>query len=333
MTSQLDYQVALGKETVFKTPVTPDRAFLAGADHSWSITRTDAEALRPGTQVQRVNRTAVTKYEGSATVAIEAETKGLGFLLEAILGTVTSTAITDGFQQVHTLKTSDWLNSYTLQVALPTLGGGAVQPYTYAGAVASKWSLSAAAGQLVKSSHEFVTSALSTATAAIAPSYPAASDLFSFVGGTIGYAGTLTPPTTTVLASLSGAPAANVRDVSLSVDRGLDSNGWNLGGNGTRTRPPSTGKATIECSITAEYTDNTLAQAYLQQTTLPVVLTFLAPDGVSTLQVVLPACKANGELPKSNGGDAITQSVPLTVYQGVGVEPIYVVYRTTDTAP
>lgn len=334
MATQLDWQVAIGKESAFKTAVTPDRAFLCPADHAWNITRTDAEVLRPGTQVQRSDRAAVTKYEGMASLALEAETKGFGYLLAALFGTVTNTAISGGFQQVHTLKNTDYLDSYTMQFAVPPLGPGSVQPVTYAGCVANKLTIDAQPGAIVKTSLDWLTSAISTATAAVAPSYPATSGLFTFVHGSVGYAGTLTAPTTTALGSLSGAAAANVRGVQVTVDRGLDSNGWNLGGGGQRTRPPALGKASIGISMTVEYTDNTLRAAYLAQSRLPVVLTFAHDDGVSVLQLVLPDVRLNGELPKSNGGDVITVPVAGTGYADPGgLQPIYAVYRTTDTTP
>ena len=90
--------------------------------------------------------------------------------------------------------------------------------------------------------------------------------------------------------------------------------------------------------MTAEYTDNTLRDAYLSQSAMSLVLTFEHNVAVSgtlkpTLQIVLPAIRLKGEVPASDGGNAIKQSIDFEAFDdGVSAQPIYVVYRTLDTA-
>ena len=129
-----------------------------------------------------------------------------------------------------------------------------------------------------------------------------------------------------------GASAVNVVDFSVNVKRNLDQKGFNLGGAGLRRRAPVLGRPEITGKITVEYTDNTLRDAYLSQGSVPCVLTFT--NGSAVLQVVLPAIRFSGELPTSNGGDVVTQSIPFKAFDnGTASQPIWIVYRSADTAP
>ncbi|MEB3090055.1 hypothetical protein, partial [Parvimonas sp. M20] len=72
------------------------------------------------------------------------------------------------------------------------------------------------------------------------PSYAAASELFTFVGAGLVVGGVITVPTSTALAT-GGTTVADIRDFSISVDQKLDSNGYNMGGAGKRSRHPAVG--------------------------------------------------------------------------------------------
>src|SRR5690606_30423232 len=106
--------------------------------------------FRPGKRVQRLNRSVLKHVEVSGDQTLEPTSKGFGFILEAALGVVANTLITDTspavYQQVHTLRKSDPIPSYTIQEVLPTIGGGAGQPHTFTGCVLDSIELSAKEG-------------------------------------------------------------------------------------------------------------------------------------------------------------------------------------------
>lgn len=345
-TTQLDYSVGIGKEETYGTAVTPTRFFESEAEMKYDVQKSQSKMFRPGKRVNRLNRNVLSKIEVSGDQTIEPSTKGLGFLLEAALGVVTNNAIADTspevYQQVHTLTKADHLDSYTIQEVLPLLGAGAGQPHTFTGCMANSIDISGKTGDPLELKVSWLGRDMVTDIAAAATSYPADDDLFTFVHGSIGYDGTLTAPTTTALASLSGDPASNISDFSVSVANNLDTEGYNAGGSGKRSRPNVLGKAGVTGKVTAEYTDNELRDAYINQTPLPLVLTFehervlsAAPsDTVAVLQIVIPAILLKGEVPTSNGGSPITQSIDFEVFDnGAAAEPIWIVYRTLDTTP
>lgn len=344
MTTQLDYSVGIGEETTYGEPVTPTRFFESDASMKYDVGKVQSKKHRPGKRAPRLNRNVLAHIEVSGDQNLEATTKGFGFILKAVLGNVTNTLIADTspavYQQVHTLKKTDPVKSYTIQEVLPTLGGGSGQPHTFSGCVANSIELSAKEGAIVEAKVAWLGRDMDTSTVAAAASYPVDDDLFTFVHGSIGYAGTLTAPTTTALGVLSSAAASNVTEFSVTVENNLDTGGYNMGASGKRSRPNVLGAASIKGKITAEYTDNTLRDAYINQTPLPLVLTFLhervlsaTPSNVvAVLQVVIPAVLLKGEIPTSNDGSPITQSIDWEGFDnGSAAEPIWVVYRTLDT--
>lgn len=344
MTTQIDYSVGIVKETTYGTAATVTRFFESDASMKHDITKTQSKRFRPTKRVNRLNRNVLSKIEVSGDMSIEAPTRGLGLLLEAALGVVTNTQVPSTSpavrQQVHTLTKTDPVNSYTIQEVLPTIGGGAGNPHTFVGCVAKSLEFTAKEGGILELKIAWAGRDMKTDVGAAAASYPSDDDLFTFVHGTIGYEGTLTAPTTTDLASLSGDASDNVTDFSLTIDNNLDSGGYAFGGSGRRSRKQVIGGASITGKLTAEYTDNTLRDAYLNQTPLPIVLTFVHDRVLSSvpsntyavLQIVLPSNLLKGEVPTSNDGAPITQSIDFEAFDnGAAAEPIWIVYRTLDT--
>lgn len=346
MTTQLDYSVGLAKESVsYGVAATVTRFFESDASMKYDVQKEHSKAFRPSKRVKRLNRNVLKHIEVSGDMNLDATTKGLGFLLEAVLGVVTNTVIPSTtppvYQQVHTIKKTDPVLSYTIQEALPTIGGGAGQPHTFTGCVANSLEISAKEGSPLEIKIAWLGRDMATDVTAAAASYPTDDDLLTFVNGSIGLAGTLTAPTATALAALSGAASSHVSDFSVSVENNLDTSGYNLGAAGKRSRPNLLGEAGITGKITAEYTDNILRDAYIAQTPLPLVLTFAhsrvlsaTPTAtVAVLQIVIPSILLKGEIPTSNDGSPITQSIPFEAFDnGTAAEPIWVVYRTLDTA-
>jgi hypothetical protein len=341
MSIQLDASIGLGKETTWGSAVVTDR-FFEFVDESieWKPTFLQGAGLRVGSRVQRSSRRKLGKQEAGGDINIEAVTKGIGRILEAVFGNSTSTQIAAGpaYQQVHTPLTSGLLPSYTIQKGSPPIGGGAPSALTFSGAVCSAIELSAATGDIVKLKSTWSAKDVSTVPAYAAPSYPISPELFTFVDGAITVGGTITLPTSTTLAT-GGTQVANITDFSLTYDNKIDDGGFTFGAGGKKSRKPVVGLAEVKGKMTAEYSDNTLRDAYMQQLPLAIVLTFQAQVAITgstypTLQIVIPLAKLDGDLPKSNGGKPIMQSIDFEVLdpEQAGTAPIYIVFVTSDTA-
>ncbi len=340
MTVQSDAQLGFKKESVYGTAVTPD-TFLEfiDADFDWQPTFAQGRGFRAGQRLPYANRRQLVKEEVSGTLQVEAHTKGLGKLFEAAMGgTGTSTLISgSAYQQLFVPTTTDFLSSYTFQLGVPPLGGAAAIPTTFAGMVCDGWELTASNGEIPLLKFDFFGRSLDTATALAVASYIADDALLSFVGGSLVIGGSVTPPTTNALAS-GGTATSNVRDISVKWSNGLDTNGFNIGSAGKRSRKQALGARGITGEFTAEWDSTTYRDAYLAQTDLALVLTFAHSAAISgsnypTLQITIPDIRLEGELVKPANDEVHTQSIGFTGLDGrVAAHPVYVAIVTAETA-
>lgn len=337
MPTQFDAQLGFAKETTFKTPVTVTAfpEFLE-EDFSWTPTYSESASMRLGKRVARADRRAITKEEVAGSFTQELLTKGHGKLFEAALGVGTSTNISGAaYQQVFTPAVDDFLPSYTVQKGIP-LVGGASQPMTFAGCVCSGFELTLEGGGLATIKWNWLGASLSTGTALATASYLTGANILTFVHASLRIGGSVTPPTATALAS-GGTASVDVRDFNLTYDNGLDENGWFIG-SATRGRKPALGTRSITGSITAEYDSNVLRDAFIAQTDMALVLRFqhqtaIAGSNYPTIEITIPNIRLDGEIPKSAGGDVVTQAIDfIGLDGGVATHPIYVAIVTAETA-
>ncbi|WP_295787502.1 phage tail tube protein [uncultured Microbacterium sp.] len=339
MTIQADCSIGFKKETTYGTSVVPDR-FLEFTSETIDFDRTyyQGNGMRPGSRLARSARRSLTKDGGKGDIELEVPTRGLGTFLEALLGVGASTMVSAGlYQQLFTLIKDDFLPSMTLQKGIPRLGANTVDAYTALGAVCSSFDFTLANADVLKVKSSWTAREVRTDVAYATPSYASAAELFTFVGAGLVIGGAVTVPTTTALAT-GGTTVANIRDFSISVDQKLDANGYNIGGGGKRTRRPAVGIAEVKGKVTAEYDAITFRDALASQAPLALVANFQAATDITsgnkpTLQITVPDIRFEGELPKSNGGDVITQSIDFTGFDGlVAPHALYVAVRTADTA-
>ncbi|MAP64044.1 MAG: hypothetical protein CMH34_09950 [Microbacterium sp.] len=338
MTTQLDCSIGAKKETAYGTPVVVDR-FLEFTEESLDFERTfvQGEGLRPGSRVARSGRRVLTRDGAVGDIGLEVPTRGLGFMFEAMLGVGASAEVeTDLYQQLFTLTKTDYQPSLTIQKGIPRLGADTIDAYTVHGAVCSAFEISMGSSEILTLSSSWTGREIVTDVEYATPSYPA-TELFSFVHADLVVGGSVTVPTSTALAS-GGTAVANVRDFSISVDQGHDGEGYNIGGAGKRSRRPAVGLASVSGSLTAEYDSTTFRDAVENQTSMALVATFEGPTDITSgnppvLQVVIPDIRFEGELPKANGGDVITQSLEFTGFDGlVAAHALYIAVRTADSA-
>lgn len=339
MTIQADASIGLKQETTYGTGVTVDR-FLEFTSESLDYDRDyyQGVGLRPGSRTARSSRRVLSRDGGKGDIELEVPSRGLGTFLQAIFGTATSTQVAAGlYQQLFTPIHSDYLPSMTIQKGVPRLGADTVDAYTFLGAECESAELSVSGSDVLKLKSTWRARQVDTSIAYAVPTYPASLELFSFVGAQIVTGGTV--PTATAL-STGGTDLANVRDFSATFDNKLDDNKGNLGGGGRRTRQSAVQQADIKGKLTAEYDSTAFRDALRDNTAVALVATFTASAAADitagnkpVLQIMLPDIRFNGELPKTNGGDVITQSLDFTAYENlVAAEAIYVAVQTADTA-
>jgi len=340
MPTQLDAQIGYKKESVFGTGVVVDAfAEFVEEDLTWIPTFVQGAGMRVGQRLDFADRRVEGKREVGGSFTVEGQTRGLGKLFEAAFGGAGTSTLVAGsaYQQLFTPTANDFLESYTIQKGVPPLGAGATSPHTFTGMVCSGFELTAPNAGIPTIKFNWMGRNITTATALATASYPASVEELSFIHGAITIGGTVTVPTTTALAS-GGTATVNVRDASLTWDNGLDSDGFNLGSAGVRSRKPALGKRSLTGSLTVEYDSNTLRDAYLNQTNLAVVLTFTTTTLISgssfpALQITIPVVRLEGDIPQVAGGGVVTQTISFTALDGrVAAHPVYVAIVTAETA-
>ena len=331
-----DASIGYKAESVYGTPVVVDR-FVEFVDESfeWDPKRVQGQGIRVGSKVARSAMRVTTQTSAKGDLTVEMTSKGLGTLLAAAVGAGVSTNVSGStYQQLFTLATGTHPTSLTVQKAMPRLDG-TLDPYTFNGGVVDSFEIDCPQGDIATLKSSFVFREVLTATAYATPSYVASPSLFHFAQGAITVGGTVTAPTTTALAS-GGTAVANVRDFNLKVDHKLAADRFNYGGAGKMAHP-TYGLRDASGSMTIEYDSQTIGDAYLADTELAVTLTFTSTEslssGVAQFQIVLPAIKLNGDLPKANGTELITQKVDFDILDNLtATQPLWLVLRTADVA-
>lgn len=347
MTTEQDYQIMAALESTYGVKATPTRT-LEFVDETldWEPTFVQGAGLKLGKTMDKSGRRALGKSAVGGDITIEALTKGNGWLYQAALGAGSSALIGgagSAYQQLFTLGASDYLPSYTIQKGIPPLGGASLVPKTFLGMQCTGFELSAGNAGIPTIKFGWMGKDVDTASSLATAAYPTGVKELSFVNASLAVGGTLVLPTSTALATVSGSPlgTVNVRDVDFTWDNGLDTDGYNFGGGGKRSRPAAMGKRTGTGTMTAEFTDNMFEAAYLAQTDLSLVLTYAlssATDLISgssypALQLTIPELRLEGELAKSAGGGVVTQSIGFTALDGESAaSPIYVAIVTAETA-
>lgn len=339
MTIQLDSQIGYKKETTFGTGVTVD-VFpeFTEEDFDWVPTFGQGSGLRVGRRMNRSDRRNLLKEEVTGSFTVEATTRGLGKLIEAAFGgTGTSTNITGtAYQQLFTPTSTDLLSSYTIQKGIPQLGGGAALPHTFLGMVCSGFEFSLSNGAYPTLKTNWVGKAVETSTGLATASY-ATTELFDFPDASLTIGGSVTVPTTTALAT-GGTAATNVREFNFTYDNALDSDGFNIGSAGQRSRKPHLGLRTVTGNFVAEFTSDTIRDLFLDQTDTAITFrlqtgTAITGSNYPTLEFTFPVVRLEGELPKAVQAPVVTLSCDFTVLDGgVAAHPVYAAIVTAETA-
>jgi hypothetical protein len=340
--TMLDHQVGLKQESTWNTPVVVDRFYewLAGNGLDWDPKVVQGAGLRVGSQVARAARRVALVGQGNGKIGVELASKGLGTLLQGCWGTGASTLVSGStYQQLFSAAvTGTYLPSYTVQEGI-VKPGGTVDAYTFAGCSVTDFDVEMPTSGIGTLTVGLDARSLATGTALATASYPSSPTLYGSAlptSGALSVGGTLTVPTTTALASVSGGTNVQVKSWKLSVNNGLDTGRDVLGGR----NQPVVGMREIKLSTVVEYdatTGTTLRDALIGQTSTPILITATTPEtlapATATLQLALPAAYIDkGAIPQPSDGKVITTSIEWSVLDPLTAAAAFMVLRTADTA-
>lgn len=344
MSTALDSTLGIAQESTYGAAVTVARFWEGAETFDKKLGDAKGRGLRPNSRGTRLNRHVIQKTDVAGDTDFDIVTRGLGILFGAFFGSVSNTAVPGAtpavYQQVHTPSTTDPLASFTIQKGVPPVGGGTVVPITMTGCMADQLDIDVKNTGILTAKIGWIGQDAVRSIGYAAPSYPADLGPYDNVHVSLQLGGTLTAPTTTALASSTQAAATNLADFSASMKNNLDSEGFNLGSAGKRSRKNMVQKFEATGKITAEFTDTTLLDAYWNQTSLPLIMTATHDQEIDTathlhsaLQLVFPAVRLKGETPKIGDGSPVKQSIDWESFEDGTNRPAYLVYRTLDTLP
>jgi len=339
MPTAADHFVAIAKESTFGTAVTPTRAypFMDGTESDFDKRPRTGMGITGGfgRRTQLGTRTYVTAGQGTIKIKAEVESRAMGVLLDLALGVSSTAVITGGTQQVfHAGITGMLLPSATIQVA-KVRNDGTYLVETYRGCTASKVTIEQPEDDILFVEVEFDALAMTTATAAITPSYAATTTLIDATYATVSYGGAVTVPTTTALGSVATASTV-FRSFKIELDQKISTDGWLLNASSIRTQPKA-GTPEFKFSGDVELTDSVFTDDFLAGTKKGFACTWTTPEvlgpGFAQVQVLLPQIMLTKGIAQVKPGETPTMfGIEAEIRNDGTNRDLYVVTRTADTA-
>jgi len=320
--SGIGSQLGIATESTFNTPVTVTRFYEFTSENlNYNKKVAVGMGLRAGGQLPRSQRRVVTTSDSTGDINLDLPTRGLGLLLSHAMGSTPSATTTTTGVYSYTFTLGDvYGRSFTAQVGVPQYGG-TVTPKTIGGAKIQNFELGVAAGGIATGKFTVDAASLTTGVSLATASYSTISNLFHFAQGAL---------------TVNGTSVANVKDFTVTVANTLKGDRYNLGSAGTKAEQVINGFRKISGKLTAEFSDTTLLNAFLADSTTALVLTFtgatIANGAKETLSITIPAAKFNADTPNVPGPGVVDLSMTFEGYDDGTNQPLTIVYQTADSS-
>lgn len=321
--SGLGAQLGISAESTYGTFVAPTK-FIEFTKESLVLKKTTAQSagIAAGRLLALSSRRVLTRKEVSGSVDLEVTNKGMGLLLQALMGTTVTPvqqAATAAYLQTHTLADTAG-KSLTIQKGVP-LTTGTVTDKTFLGCKVTSGEFSCEVGGMLTASFEFDGKDCDEAQTLATASYPAMSP-FHF--------GQMAVKTGSF-----GAETARdgVRKVSVKVERPQAVERFYAGQAGLKKEPISNDQVKITGSLETDYIDTVLDDLHTSDGATSLVWEFTGPLIASTyfetFRITLPAVRIDEGPPVVDGFDVIKPTFNFVgLYDGTNQPKIE--YMATD---
>ena len=322
MSSGLFAQIGLAPEVTYGTYVAPTR-FLPfdSEDLKLSIERDEMTgSLGELTTTLRSDRWLAGKRNVSGSINLKVMTRGFGMLFQHMLGTAVITTpggATTTREHTHTLG-SLFARMLTVQVGRPSVDG-VVRPFSYLGCKVESWELSNSISGFLELGLTINGRDETTAQALAAASYPAGSVPLHWAGGAITIGGVAFP----------------LREITISGSTGDEGDRYTIGP-ALKTQPVQESQVEITGSAVADFLDLTAYNRFITGAPAAIEATWTGPlietTHFNTVRVTMPVCRFDGETPVVEGPQRLTQNLNFKALNDGVLQPITILYTTTDTA-
>lgn len=328
MSTAAKFQASAVDEVTFGTPVTTTRFFESpGPTVIPQFGRIESQGLRSGTRMLRKDRFVPYRLGAQGDIPQEVKTKGFGFWLKHMLGSVvTSGPNADGRFQ-HRGALGDLTGkSFTYQDNRPFHPADTNQPFTFFGGKVTKWKLENSVEGLLIATLSCDFADFDDVTALAAVSYPTGDELFSFVGATVTIGGVQFDATNVAIDADSGLKIDRRYLRNSAIKKEQSEQQWRAG----------------TWALSGDFSDmNQLARvksATAAGAVATIVATWQGPTliaGSSFPQVVvtLNAARFDEGYPAVNGPNPLSQQLKGKWLDDTAGVPITFDYQTLDATP
>lgn len=321
--SGLGAQIGIAPEVTYGTFLAPTK-FIEFTKESLQLKKTTAQSagIAAGRLLPLSSRRVVTQRQASGSLEMEVTNKGMGVLLQTLMGT-TVTPVQQGagpaYLQTHTLADTAG-KSLVIQKGVP-LTTGVVTDKTFIGCKITSAEFSCGVGEMLTASFEIDAKDCDEAQTLATASYPAMSPFnFSQMAVKTGVFGT-------------EVARDGVRKASIKIERPQAVDRFYAGQAGLKKEPISNDQVKITGSIEMDYVDTTLDDLHTSDAATSLVLEFtgalIAATYYETFRITLPAVRFDDAPPTVEGFDVIKPTLTFTgLYDGTNQPKIE--YISTD---
>lgn len=323
--SGLGAQIGIAAESTYGTFVAPTK-FPEFTKESLVLKKTTAQSsgIAANRLLALASRRVVTRREVSGSIDLEIANKGMGLLIQALMGTSVTPvqqAVTTAYLQTHTLADTAG-KSLSIQKGVP-LTTGTVTDKSLVGCKVTSGEFSCGVGEMLTGSFEFDGKDCDEAQTLAVASYANASPFhFGQMALKTGAFG-------------SEAALDGIRKVSCKIERPQDTERFYAGQAGLKKEPISNDLVKITGSLESDYVATTLDDLHTSDGSTSLVWEFIGPIIASTyaetFRITLPAVKLDEGPPVVDGYGVVKPTFNFTgLYDGTNQPKIELI--STDTA-
>jgi hypothetical protein len=327
MTTMLT-QLGFVDEVAYGTPLTPTRFFEYTSESvKLQMGRIQSAGLRAGTRTPRADRFQPQRNGAAGGLVFDVPTKGFGYLLKHMLGTVSTGVVVDS-NFTHTGTEGSLTGDFfTAQLNRPLNPSGTAQPFTYHGGKIVDWELACDVDGVLMTSLGCDFEDEDTSTALATAVYPASYNVFTWAQGAVTFGGTSVELKSFKVAGKNG----------LNVDRRYIRNSTLKKEPVESVMREYTWSAQMDFSDLVQY--NRYRDALAANTLMQIIATFQGPvaHGGTTLPslvVTMPAARVDAADVNISGPEELMIDVSgIGMTPAAGGSPVTIAYTTTDATP
>ncbi|MDG9717400.1 phage tail tube protein [Streptomyces sp. DH24] len=321
--SGLGAQLGIAAETTYGTFVAPSR-FIEFTKESLALKKTTAQSagIAAGRLMALSSRRVVTRREAGGSIDLEVTNKGMGLLLQALMGTSVTPvqqATTAAYLQTHTLASVAG-KSLTIQKGVP-LTTGAVTDKTFVGCKVVSGEFACGVGEMLTSTFEIDGRDCDETQTLAAASYANMSPFhFGQMAVKAGAFGTET--------ALDG-----IRKMSCKIERPQDVERYYANQSALKKEPIENDQVKVTGNLETDYVGTTLDDLHTSDGATSLVWEFVGPNIATTFfetfRITLPAVRLDEGPPVVDGFGVVKPTFNFTgLYDGTN--PVKIEYISTD---